>query len=425
MRILGTFLFLLFVKITFAQAIEGNLLGQWNDETLIGAQPFGNIYNEIWGVAVNDREYAIIGSTFGTHFIDVTDPTTPEEIFRLEGQDSGPQIIHRDYHDYNGYVYAVSDEGRSSLQIIDVRNLPDTAIVVYDSDEIFEQSHNIFIDTTHARMYSFLTSTPLFPASETRAVTVFDLSNPELPELTHVFNQFGDIDPDHVHDAYVRDHIAFLNCGPSGFAIMDFTDLDNPVSLGTLRPNAYLQSGYNHSGWASDDCSYYYMADETHGMDMKVLDLSDKTDLTVATFFDAGNPSPNSIPHNQLVACDFLYVSHYYDGLRVYDISDPLNPVPAMFFNTASAVIKRSFEGAWGVYPHLPSGNILVSDMQEGLFVIEAIDSGCDPNANLESCNKTSSIKSLLELNNELKISPNPVTTNLNFTVSELSLIHI
>ena len=90
-----------------------------------------------------------------------------------------------------------------------------------------------------------------------------------------------------------------------------------------------------------------------------------------------------------------------------------------MFFNTASAVIKRSFEGAWGVYPHLPSGNILVSDMQEGLFVIEAIDSGCDPNANLESCNKTSSIKSLLELNNELKISPNPVTNNLNFTVSE------
>ena len=29
-----------------------------------------------------------------------------------------------------------------------------------------------------------------------------------------------------------------------------------------------------------------------------------------------------------------------------------------------------SYRGAWGVYPFLPSGNILVSDMQYGLYVL-------------------------------------------------------
>ena len=49
------------------------------------------------------------------------------------GRAVGPEIIHRDYHDYQGYLYAVSDEGAASLQIIDISTLPDSASVVYDS----------------------------------------------------------------------------------------------------------------------------------------------------------------------------------------------------------------------------------------------------------------------------------------------------
>ncbi len=420
MRICWLIFFSFLFQNVFAQPVEGTLLDQWKDTTLVGTSAFDNTYNDVWGVAVNGKEYAIIGSTWGTHIIDVTNPNAIFEVTRFKGKDDGPQIIHRDYHEYAGHIYAVSDEGVSSLQIIDISNLPDTAIMVYDSDEIFVQSHNIFIDTTHARMYSFLTSTPLFLWRETRGVTVYDLSDPAKPEFVNFYNDFGDISPNHVHDGYIRDHIAFLNCGNDGFAIMDFEDLENPKSLGTLPPNAYLQSGYNHSGWASDDCSYYYMADETWGTDIKAVNLSDKTDMTVTTFFDAGNSNPNSITHNQVVACDFLYVSYYYDGLQVFDISDPSNPIRAMYYNTASRSIQRNYEGAWGVYPHLPSGNILVSDMQEGLFVIEAIDSGCEPNANLKSCKDAASgLQSLIHLNDDLKIVPNPISDILNFSVSE------
>ena len=107
----------------YAQSGENfDLLYHWSDTNLVGSATYNNTYNEIWGVAVNEREFAIIGSTAGTHIFDVTDPTNSEQIQFIPGEDFGPAIIHRDYHDRNGYLYAVSDEGSSSLQIIDINN---------------------------------------------------------------------------------------------------------------------------------------------------------------------------------------------------------------------------------------------------------------------------------------------------------------
>ena len=109
----------------FAQVEELNLLSHWDDETLPGSSQFNNTYNEVWGFAVNNHEYAVIGSTMGSHIFDVTDPGN---IFLREfiaGETASPQIIHRDYHDYKGYLYIVADEGESTLQIVDISNLPD------------------------------------------------------------------------------------------------------------------------------------------------------------------------------------------------------------------------------------------------------------------------------------------------------------
>ena len=73
--------------------------------------------------------------------------------------------------------------------------------------------------------------------------------------------------------------------------VADFSDPTAPVSMGSLRPSDYLQSGYNHSGWLSEDGSTYFMADEDHGMDLKVLDVTALPDLTVVDTIDAGNES--------------------------------------------------------------------------------------------------------------------------------------
>lgn len=351
------------------QAVEGNLLGRWSDTTLVVSNAHKNAYNEIWGLEVNDHEFAVIGTTFGTHIIDVTDPTTPTELFVVEGGTTGVGIIHRDFHDYEGYLYSIADEGsQTGLQIIDIKSLPDSIEVVYDSREYFSRSHNIFIDTAKARLYSLISNGTAYDFSPMR---IFDISNPIDPQPIGAYDRFGGKIISQVHDAFVRNDTAYLNLGPDGFAIVNFENVDTPNVISILNPTEYLQSGYNHSGWLTDDGNYYYMADENYNKDIKVLDLRDLPDIYIPTTFNAES-SEISITHNQIVHDDKLYVSYYVNGLQVYDITDPENPVREMFYDTSTEPpINGTYRGAWGVYPFLSSGNILVSDMQNGLFVID------------------------------------------------------
>ena len=348
---------------------QAQLLGQWHDESIVGSENHNNAYNETYGVAINGREYGIIGSTSGTHFIDVTDTDNLYEAFLVPGGAVGSQIIHRDFHTHRGYLYGVADQGdESTLQIIDLTQLPEKIEVVYDSGEFSNRTHNIYIDTFTNRLYLCKTGGDDL---DRLAMRILDISNPTQPELIYTMlslDGFGPIDT--VHDAYVVDNIAYLNVGNQGFVIMDFTDIDNPQILASLFPEDYQQSGYNHSGWATPDQQYYYMADENHGMDIKVVDMREMPDIYVIDTIDAQSDSEFSIPHNQIVHDNYLYSSYYYDGLQIYDLSDPAHPVNVSYYPTSQIEHKARWEGAWGVYPFLPSGNILVSDMQEGLFVL-------------------------------------------------------
>lgn len=346
-----------------AQAEEANLLYNWQDSTLVINNWPGGRYNEVWGTYINGREIGIIGSTAGVHFIDVTDPAAGHEIESafIPGAAQGAIMIHRDYHDYDGYLYTVADEGASTLQVIDMHQLPDTAFVVYDSNEFIVKSHNIFIDADAARLYS----------TGGEGVTVLSLENPEVPVLIGQFPNAGLALP-YAHDLYVRNDTAYLNCGNDGLWAVDFTDIESPQILGNMT--IYEQQGYNHAGWMHETEPYYYLADETHGMDVKVVTVSDHNDMNVINTFDAESPAQTSIPHNLIVRGDYLYVSYYYDGVQVYDISDPENPVRAFYYDTYAGADMAGFHGAWGVYPYFPSGNILVSDMQTGLYLFEAVD---------------------------------------------------
>ena len=358
---------------------EATLLGTWSDPELEGSFAYDNTYNEVWGLSVGGHEYAVVGTTAGTHFIDVTDPAAPFEAFFVEGAAQGGVIIHRDYHDFNGYLYAVCDEGQSTLQIIDISQLPESIEVVYDSDEAIKTAHNIYIDTAMARLYCFALSGGPQGYS---AMRIYDISEPLNLQYLGEYNTFGGSGVGHVHDGYVRDNVAFLNCGGSGFAIVDFTDPQDPQTLS--RITNYPFQGYNHSGWATDNGQYYYMADENHGYDIKVMDVTDPCNAEVVNTFDAEVDNPTSITHNQIVACNYLYVAYYYDGMVVFDISDPVNPEKVLYYDTSSEPNNASYKGAWGIYPFNPSGNIFVLDMQEGLFVFEGMGDNCDPTANLE-----------------------------------------
>ncbi len=301
--------------------------------------------------AINGREYAIIGSTIGTHIFDVTDPVNSAEVAYIPGADTN--VIHRDYHDYQGYLYMVADEGQSTLQIVDLNQLPNAAPVVYDSDALILRSHNIFIDSLNGLLY------------DTKG-GIYSLANPEAPVEVANVNLGGMID--HGHDMFVRNDTVYWHGGPTGMRVYDYsTNMSNPTLLGEISVG-----NYNHSGWLSEDGAIYVFAEETYGTDIQICDVSDLSNINIVSYVNSGGGAA-SIPHNLILQDDILYVSYYHDGLYIFDISDPANPFLRGFYDTEPAqTAPYSWHGAWGVYPLLPSGNILVSDTKHGLFVLDA-----------------------------------------------------
>ncbi|MCY3612424.1 MAG: hypothetical protein OXH51_12915, partial [Gemmatimonadetes bacterium] len=61
----------------------------------------------------------------------------------------------------------------------------------------------------------------------------------------------------------------------------------------------------------------------------------------------------------------------YRYGLHVLDISDPENPREVAAFDTAPYKEGPGFGGAWSNYPYFESGTVIVTSMQEGLFVLK------------------------------------------------------
>ncbi len=342
------------------------LLYNWDDNNIPPA--FYGAYNDCWGyVDSAGREYAIIGSSQGTYFFDVTTPTSPVMV-DFEASKDTTLTIHRDFKTYKHYAYGVADEGDNSLQIFDLQYLPDSVVKVYDNNQFCRRCHNLFI-----------ADDKLFLASNTvgfsfHAMDVLSLANPVSPTFLSTLSnpQFS-----HVHDVYVRNDTAYCSNGNAGLFIYSYVNPTNPVLLGSLT--AYPQQGYNHSSWATPDGKTLVFADETHGSALKVLDVSNYSNLNILSFFQSNllnipNPgsSNGSIPHNPFVRDNLCYVSYYHDGVQVYKISDPGNPVNVAYYDTYTQHTDySSYQGCWGVYPFLPSGTIIASDMKNGLFLLD------------------------------------------------------
>ena len=337
-----------------------NILYNWADASL-ELNGLGGSYSEVYGYANQNREYAILGSTYGTHIIDVTDPLSSVEITRIQGAFNSSSVTHRDYHTMGKYLYAVCDQGESTLQIIDLSNLPESVVVVYDSDELFSRSHNIFIDTLVQKMYSC--STKGFDSSGaywTSSLCVYDISSPLQPSLLHNMNEYMP----NTHDIWVDNDTAFINCPGTGTLIWEFDGQPSQIS----SFSSYPDFGTNHSGWKSRNT--YVFAEENSGYDVKVVDASDVSNLELMATLNS-NVNEFSIAHNLMIKDDLVYISYYQDGLQVFDISNPENPVKIAYYDTYMPENTGGYAGAWGVYAFLPSGNILISDVQSGLFVLE------------------------------------------------------
>lgn len=318
-------------------------------------------FSECFGyVTCEGAEIAIIGSSARVHFFDVTDPENSYEIDWFSG---GNVTTWRDMATYKDHVYSVCDACTEGLMIFDMSDAPNSVALTSQPTEFFSKSHNIFIDQTNGRLYSMGTD------SLGNGLVVLDVDTaPGSPTLLKNMVLPGG----YVHDMYVDNNIAYCNHGNNGMYAYDFTDLDNPIVLGTLTD--YPESGYNHSSYINADGTTLVLCDETHNRGVKTINIEDPSNMYVEQVFRSTLLAPAdsaSIAHNPLIRGNIAFISYYHDGVQVYDISDPTNVQKIAYYDTEPGnTTYGGFTGNWGVYPFLPSGNILASDMTNGLFVL-------------------------------------------------------
>ena len=342
--------------LSFSQAYRITLKGQWNQA--------GTDYNDVWGyVDDSGKEYAILGSTSKVHFFNVSTPTSPTLIAEFA---PGSTTTWRDIKTYEHYAYAVSDGSTNEgLLIFDLCEIASgTVEKAYQNNSVFAKAHNIFIDVKNARLYVVGTNT------QPEGIILYDLSvNPANPTVIANLRLSGG----YIHDIFVKNNLAYCSHGYNGLYIYDFTNPASPVTKALLNTG-----GYNHSSWAFENDSLLIYAEEVpKGLPLGVMDISktESNDLQILKTFKEpllGPSHTNNTPHNPYMVGNYAVVSHYEDGVVIFDLSDPQNPVRSAYYDTyPSNSTYTGYEGCWGVYPYLPSGHVLASDISTGLYVLK------------------------------------------------------
>ncbi|MFZ1751457.1 MAG: choice-of-anchor B family protein [Saprospiraceae bacterium] len=335
----------------------------------------GNVYNDVWGYTdAQGKEYAIVGSSAAINIYDVTDCANP--IQKMTYLDT-TGITWRDFKTYQNYAYAVCDgiPCIDGLQIINLDNYTVTQDV-----STFSRAHNIFIDVPNGRLYVVGSN------ASNGQITIYTLDTEIVNGVTYAGTPANPVllkkfSTSYIHDIYVKDNIAYASHGTKGYIMWD---VSNPANITQLASNLDA-SGYNHSSWVSTDGQYAYVAEEVpRGRPLKIFKITGTglgTSVNLIDTFRTPLEAPlyyNNRPHNPFVKGDTLFVSYYEDGVQVFDISQPLLPKRIAYYDTYTlqnglgySIPAHDWKGPWGVYPFLPSGCILASDITQGLFTFK------------------------------------------------------
>ena len=303
------------------------------------------------------NEYALVGTEFGLDLVDVTIPSNPQIKFSIPGIQSN----WREVKTYKKFAY-VTTEGGGGLTIVDMTQLPDTVIYKqYTGNGAIggqlSTIHALHCDTTTGYLY-------LYGSNIGGGNTLFlDLSDPWNPDYAGEYIFPGN---EYVHDGYVDNDTMYEGHIYGGFfTIVDVTNKSNPVLLASHS----TPTSFTHNTWLSVDHKTLFTTDENSGSFLGAFDISDPGNIRELSRYQTA-PGSGAIVHNTHILNDYAVTSWYKEGVVIVDVARPDNPIEVGHYDTYSQGSGSGFSGCWGVYPFLPSGTIVASDINNGLFVL-------------------------------------------------------
>jgi choice-of-anchor B domain-containing protein len=330
--------------------------------------------NDVWGWVdtTTNNEYALMGLVNGTAFVDVTDPDNPIFLGTLPTQTVS--AVWRDIKVYADHAYVVADNaGAHGMQVFDLTRLRGVmAPRTFSANNVyrdFATAHNIAINEATGFAYAVGTNTC------SGGLHMIDITTPNNPMFagchladTHDTQCVVYTGPDTDH----QNREICVSSNEDHVEIVDVTDKFAPLALSTVT---HTPLGFVHQGWLTEDQRYFLLGDELDELNFGVgtrTHVFDLVDLDAPAYLYAYESSNRATDHNLYVLGNRAFEANYSSGLRVLEFGDlatgDIDEIA--FFDTFPGSTGAGFNGAWSVYPYLPSGTLLVSDVTNGLFVL-------------------------------------------------------
>jgi len=336
--------------------------------------------NDSWGWTdpQDDKEYAIVCLSNGTVFFDISDPVNTVYLGKLPTHTENS--TWRDVKVYDNHAFVVSEASGHGMQVFDLKRLRNVVNppVTFTNDahyDGFGRAHNIVINEENGFAYAVGTST--FNGGP----HIVNIQNPLQPTFASGYGA-----QNYSHDAQVvtytgpdPDHTGkeiYIGSNENEVVLLDVT---NKANIQFISSISYSNVSYTHQGWFTEDQRYFLVGDE-----IDEINFGFNTRTIIFDFTDLDNPqhhfdyigTTTAIDHNGYVRGNKYYLSNYTAGLRVIDLSDIANENISQeaFFDTYPEDNSIAFDGAWSVYPYFASGNIVISDINRGFFLVK------DPN---------------------------------------------
>lgn len=332
--------------------------------------------NDIWGWTdpLTGKEYAIMGRTNGTAFVDISNPESPIYLGNLPTHTVNS--TWRDIKVYANHAFIVSEASGHGMQVFNLtqlRTVTSPPITFSNTAHYngFGNAHNIAINEATGFAYAVGTSTC------SGGLHMVNIQNPTSPSNAGCFSSDG-----YTHDTqcviytgpdttYQGQEICF-NSNEDTLTIVNVNNKSNPVQLSRV---GYSGSRYTHQGWLTEDQRYFLLDDEldeqNNGHNTRTY-IWNVTDLNAPVLIGNFTSSAAAIDHNQYIKGNYSYQANYRAGLRILNLTNVASGslTEAGYFDIYPANNNANFNGAWSTYPYFASGMVIVSGIEQGLFVL-------------------------------------------------------
>jgi hypothetical protein len=351
------------------------------------------------------RPYAYVSGSrdrAGFSIIDLTDPEHAETIFRWTIEDvdlhEGLGGMDAKYFKTNGRYYFVQSmqfaQGGADADlgavVFDVTDLPDVSKVTEAGRIRAPQApggfHNMFA-------YKHSTGrTLLFTTTSAGGANVYDMDqflagDDDYGYIGNVATPEGPFGNGY-HDFYVAYDPAsgqdkFYGAGSGGYHVYDVTTPESEELLFSITGASGIT--YGHTFTPTPDGKYAVTETEYQYAPLRIFDLQEGqagNQRAIRSSVGAWTADWKALAHNHEVRWPFVFVSGYEDGLQIFNMQDPTNPITMGWFYTYNGPTMQGYggrsapdyrgtsvmNGAFGVDVRNHDGLVVISDTDTGFW---------------------------------------------------------